>query len=637
MPVELSVVESVTELETTVVTIVLDSSSAPGIPGVGVPAGGTANQVLTKDSGTDYDTSWQDAQGAGGGAPDDVDYLVGTASGDLSAEIVVGTSPGGELGGTWASPTVDASHSGSTHAAVQAAAEATAAAALAGHTGDTTDAHDASAISVDSTNLAGTGTDVQAVLEELDDAIAAVDAGDVPSTRTLTAGAGLAGGGDLSADRSFAVNVDDSSIEINADTLRVKAGGITSAMIADGTVAVGDLAFDPATQAELDAHVNDTTDAHAGSAITNTAAGNISATTVQAAINELDTEKQPLDADLTAIAALSPSNDDIIQRKGGVWTNRTIAQLLTDLATPGTTFQPLDSDLTAIAALSTTAFGRAVLALADAAALATAAGVGTADSPQFTAVNVGHASDTTLARSGSGELTVEGNRIFRVGGADVPLADGGTGASLADPNADRIMFWDDSGSAVDWLAAGTGLSISGTTISATATMAKLDDQTLGSDTASIDTNTNGALSGAYDVLEVWVLTRTTEAVVGSSLVLRFNNDSGANYDIVLVRDVNATVSGANTLAGTSILLPSYGANAQTGAVTLNRFTIPGYAQTTFHKVIEVTSEQVEDTAADARVQLSGARWRSTSAITRIAVTAGSGNLLTGSRLIVYGR
>lgn len=40
-------------------------------------------------------------------------------------------------------------------------------------------------------------------------------------------------------------------------------------------------------------------------------------------------------------------------------------------------YQPLDSDLTAIAALSTTSFGRALLALADAAALRTAAAVGT--------------------------------------------------------------------------------------------------------------------------------------------------------------------------------------------------------------------------------------------------------------------
>ena len=44
-----------------------------------------------------------------------VDFLVGTASAYLSGEIVVGTTPGGELGNTWASPTVDATHSGSAH------------------------------------------------------------------------------------------------------------------------------------------------------------------------------------------------------------------------------------------------------------------------------------------------------------------------------------------------------------------------------------------------------------------------------------------------------------------------------------------------------------------------------------------
>jgi hypothetical protein len=44
-------------------------------------------------------------------------------------------------------------------------------------------------------------------------------------------------------------------------------------------------------------------------------------------------------------------------------------------AIDGALFQPLDSDLTAIAALSTTAYGRALLTMADAAALRTAAGI----------------------------------------------------------------------------------------------------------------------------------------------------------------------------------------------------------------------------------------------------------------------
>lgn len=49
-------------------------------------------------------------------------------------------------------------------------------------------------------------------------------------------------------------------------------------------------------------------------------------------------------------------------------------------------------------------------------------------------------------------------------GTDLSLANGGTGASLTDPNADRILFWDDSAGAVTWLTASTGLTISGTSM-----------------------------------------------------------------------------------------------------------------------------------------------------------------------------
>jgi hypothetical protein len=75
-------------------------------------------------------------------------------------------------------------------------------------------------------------------------------------------------------------------------------------------------------------------------------------------------DKQPLDPDLTAIATLTPANGDIIQRVLGVWVNRTIAQLKTDLAlvlsdvsglvTALSGKQPLDADLTTIAGLTAT-------------------------------------------------------------------------------------------------------------------------------------------------------------------------------------------------------------------------------------------------------------------------------------------
>ncbi len=54
-------------------------------------------------------------------APANATYLTTTSNGTLSAEVVVGTTPGGELGGTWASPTVDATHAGSTHVALSSA------------------------------------------------------------------------------------------------------------------------------------------------------------------------------------------------------------------------------------------------------------------------------------------------------------------------------------------------------------------------------------------------------------------------------------------------------------------------------------------------------------------------------------
>jgi hypothetical protein len=104
--------------------------------------------------------------------------------------------------------------------------------------------------------------------------------GGVAPTRTLTAGAGLAGGGDLSANRSFAVNVDGTTIEISSDTLRLKDGAVTAAKIG----------ADVATQAGLDAHIADTTAAHAATAVSFAPTGTVTATTVQAAIAEVATE-----------------------------------------------------------------------------------------------------------------------------------------------------------------------------------------------------------------------------------------------------------------------------------------------------------------------------------------------------------
>jgi len=46
-------------------------------------------------------------------------------------------------------------------------------------------------------------------------------------------------------------------------------------------------------------------------------------------------------------------------------------------------------------------------------------------------IELGNATDTTLARSAAGTVTIEGNEIYRAGGTDVVVADGGTGRGTA--------------------------------------------------------------------------------------------------------------------------------------------------------------------------------------------------------------
>ncbi len=54
------------------------------------------------------------------------------------------------------------------------------------------------------------------------------------------------------------------------------------------------------------------------------------------------TDAQPLNTDLTTISGLTPNNDDVLQRKAGAWTNRSIAQLRTDLGVNGAALTKVD-------------------------------------------------------------------------------------------------------------------------------------------------------------------------------------------------------------------------------------------------------------------------------------------------------
>lgn len=85
-----------------------------------------------------------------------------------------------------------------------------------------------------------------------------------------------------------------------------------------------------------------------------------------------------------------------------------------------------------------------------------AGGTDAMTNPQFTTIELGHASDTTIARASAGNLTVEGNALYRAGGTDVAVADGGTGASTKAAGFDALSPMTTSGDIIYGGASGTG-------------------------------------------------------------------------------------------------------------------------------------------------------------------------------------
>jgi len=95
-----------------------------------------------------------------------------------------------------------------------------------------------------------------------------------------------------------------------------------------------------------------------------------------------------------------------------------------EISVEGTQLAKLDGnlqDLDTLGAASSdgefaVATGAGALAWESGATLRTSVGVGTGDSPQFTGIELGHASDTTIARASAGEISVEGTQLAKLDG-----------------------------------------------------------------------------------------------------------------------------------------------------------------------------------------------------------------------------
>lgn len=150
----------------------------------------------------------------------------------------------------------------------------------------------------------------------------------------------------------------------------------------------------------------------------------------------------------------------------------------------GTNVQAYDTELAALAGLTSAADKfpyftgsgtadlltivtaiRTLLASADVATFRTNAGLGTGDTPQFTGIEVGHATDTTLARNAAGVLQVEGVIIPSISSTNTltnkritPRVGSTTSSATPTINTDNVDFYHLTAQAADITSFTTNLS-----------------------------------------------------------------------------------------------------------------------------------------------------------------------------------
>lgn len=162
-----------------------------------------------------------------------------------------------------------------------------------------------------------------------------------------------------------------------------------------------------------------------------------------------------------------------------------------------------------------------------------------------------------------------------------------------------------------------------------------NDQTLGGAAALV---TVSSIPAGYAGLEMVIQTRATGAVTLSQLQIRFNGDTGANYDRNGVNGLGpGTVTDVEALADTSAIVGVIPGSPVTRAAMAGAFTItiPNYSGTTFEKSYVAVGGFVDSTSAQNSVRTTVGSWRSTAAISSLVLATNGTSFAAGTRVTTY--
>jgi hypothetical protein len=217
---------------------------------------------------------------------------------------------------------------------------------------------------------------------------------------------------------------------------------------------------------------------------------------------------------------------------------------------------------------------------------------------------------------------------------------------------EQALDFEDSAAALGAVFTVTDNSVSGrvqvsavVNPSAVVTPVKIFDSILGAPAASFTVSPIATLIAAaggstanLHGLELHLLAACSSAVNEAQVLMTLNGDAGANYDTELWYINAATVSSvANTAGATSHtagVIP--GTSAPAGSAGACMFVIPNFDGTAFWKQVTGTfSDHTNSVTTGFHAGMSGGTWKNTAAVTGVGLSLNTGNLVAGSRLVVY--
>ena len=146
------------------------------------------------------------------------------------------------------------------------------------------------------------------------------------------------------------------------------------------------------------------------------------------------------------------------------------------------------------------------------------------------------------------------------------------------------------------------------------------------------------ITNSFKHLKIVLQARGSTAAAEVPVIIRFNNDSGTNYDgqrFLFYGTSTATQQIAFATTGAPLCnIP--GSTATAGMASNHEFMISNYSKSTFNKYIIGMGTQFQGvTSSDMRAEIHAGGWRNTSEINRITILPETGNFEIGSHLTIY--